>query len=307
MGAVEPALSSRQTPTAVNRTDVPVIAASFGLHALLLLLLPLVPHDPPRVPARRAVDTVQVAFSTPPKPLPPPPPPPPPELKVGAEAPLAGQGRPVRRAPETRVRETRRPAFVDKPAPTPARPARARPAARPAAVPPVAVPVQKTPTKSADRVATAAPPGERDGSPTSAGTRPRPDATDTGGGAPGRESTRERPGGDRNGTGTGDGTQGTGTTPSRGSGAGVSIAGLGNRQPIRQPLPSDPQVTVTLTAEIAVSPDGSVRFVRWVRRGDPGLQRQAEGSLSRWRFAALPAGAPQQEQRGQITFRFVAN
>jgi protein TonB len=83
------------------------------------------------------------------------------------------------------------------------------------------------------------------------------------------------------------------------------IDGL-NRQLLRGREPQyRERVNADITAEIAVSPGGDVTFRRWIRKGgSPALERAVLDALRAWRFDALPPGAPQTQQTGQVTFRF---
>ncbi len=84
-----------------------------------------------------------------------------------------------------------------------------------------------------------------------------------------------------------------------------NIEGL-NRDPLRAPLPeyTDP-INATIRMRIVVGPDGRVTGVFPVQMGgSPELQEEVQTILRQWRFNALPAGAPQEVQRGIVTFNF---
>ncbi len=84
-----------------------------------------------------------------------------------------------------------------------------------------------------------------------------------------------------------------------------SIEGL-NRQALRTPIPRNSANTVaTLRIEIVVAPDGAVTIGRWLQKGNATLEREVIDAVRRWRFTSLPPGAPQADQRGTVTFRFV--
>ena len=84
-----------------------------------------------------------------------------------------------------------------------------------------------------------------------------------------------------------------------------NIEGL-NRDPLRAPLPQyTEQVNATIRVQIVVGPDGRVTGVIPLRMGgSPELQDEVQRVLRQWRFNALPAGAPQENQRGVVTFTF---
>lgn len=203
------------------------------------------------------------------------PPPPEPELEqigtIEVEFGPVATGRPVQQAPE--------------PEPEPQRPA----PAPPERTPPVRTP-QVRPTPSPEAIRPTPPPQP---------TRPTPTP-------PAPSTNTERSGGSPDGsTGESSGRQGEGNTAERSSP--FSIEGL-NRSLRAQPLPRNVAGTLaTLTVEISVSPTGQTRIRRWIRRGNPDLEREVERAISNWRFNPLPDNAPQVDQQGRVTFRFTVN
>jgi len=273
-------------------------------HALLLLFVGL-PAPAATRTDRPRLDTIAVAFVEKPKP-----PAPKPRPLVPRAAPSAtGEGRRVvRRAPKPAVSETRRPAIAERRDPRPSTPAPSRENATRRHVPPVATPRTTPSEKPTEPVAAQTPP-RTDRPADGTGTRERPDATRDGGGRVGREGTTERTGGDPNGRdGAPPGVPGTGNDPARGTGGGVDLSGFAGRRLVSRPTPRNTAgVTVTLVAEICAAPDGDVRLSRWVRVGNPELQREAAATFARWRFAPLPSNVPQEAQCGRVSMRFVAN
>lgn len=82
------------------------------------------------------------------------------------------------------------------------------------------------------------------------------------------------------------------------------IEGL-DRDPERAPLPRYAEnVNARIQVQITVNPEG--RIVRRVplKKGSPKLEAAVMDALQRWRFNALPPGAPQENQTGTITFTF---
>lgn len=83
-----------------------------------------------------------------------------------------------------------------------------------------------------------------------------------------------------------------------------NIEGL-DRDPEFAPLPQYAEkVNARIRVQITVNPDG--RVVRRVplMKGNPQLESAVMEALQRWRFNALPPGAPQETQTGTITFTF---
>ncbi|MES3630726.1 MAG: TonB family protein [Longimonas sp.] len=82
------------------------------------------------------------------------------------------------------------------------------------------------------------------------------------------------------------------------------IEGL-NRDPQFAPLPPyNEQVNATVRVQITVDPRGNIIRRIPLQRGSPELDAAVMETLSRWRFNALPPGAPQENQTGVITFTF---
>jgi protein TonB len=83
-----------------------------------------------------------------------------------------------------------------------------------------------------------------------------------------------------------------------------NIEGL-DRNPEFAPLPAyTEQVNARIRVRITVNPEG--RIVRRIPliKGNPKLEAAVMDALQRWRFNALPPGAPQENQTGTITFTF---
>lgn len=325
--------------------DTSAILLSVALHALaLFVVVPgiarLVPAPPTPAPSR-PLDSLVAVDLTPPAPAPKPAPVPAPK-PTGTRLDAPEGSRTPARTPERAAAPAPTPRRTTTPKPVehaaPPRRVEPRPKAdtpprtpRPTPTPPNPTPAPKPRTPAPT---TPAPPSrsvtpERTRQPVQS-PRPTPNATPSEGTRPGSGSEGDgqrgtaNPGsGSRSGNGTtpngqngteGDrgahergGTPGGSGTADGGTG-GFNIEGLGGRRLLRRALPTnDEGVTVTLAAEILVAPDGSVRLGRWVQRGNPTLQRRAEAALAGWRFAALPAAAPQETQRGVVRFRFVAN
>ncbi|GMQ80658.1 MAG: energy transducer TonB [Rhodothermia bacterium] len=82
------------------------------------------------------------------------------------------------------------------------------------------------------------------------------------------------------------------------------IEGL-NRVPVSTPLPVySEQVNAIIQVRIVVDPQG--RLIRRIPllKGNASLEKAVMDALLRWRFNPLPANAPQENQTGQVTFRF---
>lgn len=98
------------------------------------------------------------------------------------------------------------------------------------------------------------------------------------------------------------GDPGTGTQEE--ASAPYNIEGL-DRDPEFAPLPEyTEKVNARIRVQITVNPEG--RIVRRIplRKGNPKLESAAMDALQRWRFNALPPGAPQDNQTGTVTFTF---
>jgi len=115
------------------------------------------------------------------------------------------------------------------------------------------------------------------------------------------EGADEQESDDESGAETGDPGEGADEQKS----APYNIEGL-NRDPITAPLPQyTDKVDATTSFIIRVGPDGRVVGLIPARMGgSPELQNEVKRVLNRWRFNALPPGAPQEIQRGTITFTF---
>ncbi len=115
--------------------------------------------------------------------------------------------------------------------------------------------------------------------------------------------------GDRRGT-TGDlnADQGTSRDSDRSAPFVLEWEGDIDRQPLTNPLPSyTSEVEAIITVRFTVRPDGTVGRIQPLRRTDPDLENEVIRTLRSWRFNRLPSTAPQTEQSGTITFRFVLN
>lgn len=327
--------------TPVRNTSA--VLLSVALHVLaLLVVVPgiarLVPNPSPAPPSRPLDSLIAVDLTPPPAPKPVPVPRPAPSgaslnAPEGRRAPARTPGGEAAPAPTPRRTTTPKP--VERAAPP--RRVEPRPKAdtpprtpRPTPTPPNPTPAPKprTTTPTTPAPPSRSVPPERTRQPAQT-PRPTPNATPSTGTRPGSGSEGDgqrgtaNPGsGSRSGNGTTPGGQ-SGTEGERGAyqrggtpggtgtddgTSGFSVSGLDGRRLVRSAKPTnDEGVTVTLVAEIVVAPNGTVRFGRWIRRGNPVLQRETEAVIARWRYAALPAAAPQNPQTGTITFRFVAN
>lgn len=100
--------------------------------------------------------------------------------------------------------------------------------------------------------------------------------------------------------------QGTTNDPVRSAPYQLEWEGDISRQPHINPLPNyTVDVEAVITVRFSVRPDGTVGRVQPLRRTDPDLENEVIRTLRTWRFNRLPSGAPQVEQFGVITFRFV--
>lgn len=76
---------------------------------------------------------------------------------------------------------------------------------------------------------------------------------------------------------------------------------------LQQYIPQYPQglqKEAVVKIRFAVLPDGTVRNMIPVKKGDPVLEEITMKSLARWRFNPLPPGAEQKNIEGIITFRY---
>jgi len=100
--------------------------------------------------------------------------------------------------------------------------------------------------------------------------------------------------------------QGTGNETEKSAPYELNWDGDLERDPTFQPLPentSDTEATITIRFE--VRPDGTIGRLIPLKKMNPELEREVMRTLRSWRFSKLPSRAPQQVQRGTITFRFV--
>jgi len=102
--------------------------------------------------------------------------------------------------------------------------------------------------------------------------------------------------------GDAEGDPGTGATEEKT--APYNIEGL-DRDPVFAPIPDyTANVSARIRVRITVDPQGQiVRRVPLIK-GNPQLEASVMQALQRWRFNALPSGAPQETQTGIITFTF---
>lgn len=83
-----------------------------------------------------------------------------------------------------------------------------------------------------------------------------------------------------------------------------NIEGL-DRDPEFAPLPAyAEQVNARIRVQITVNPEGRIVKRIPLIKGNPKLEAAVMDALQRWRFNALPPGAPQESQTGTITFTF---
>lgn len=243
------------------------LGSSVGFHALLLLLMGFQVLRPPAVPEQ-------------------------PPGMIEVEYGVVAQGRAVRPAPEKRDQEEDQPEEVKQPEKP------RTPVAPPREAKPVNLPRPRQPVRDPDKVQTSNAQNtspQRQNNPTPV-EQPRPQ--------PESEPVRPLGSGDPQGTGgAADGDQGTATDQRRSSP--FSIAGL-NREVISSPLPRNVvNGNSTIRIRFWVDPEGKVTRTSIVQKGNPQLEQEALNALRRWRFSRLPAAAPQEEQAGVITFRFV--
>lgn len=83
-----------------------------------------------------------------------------------------------------------------------------------------------------------------------------------------------------------------------------NIEGL-NRDRLSGQLPQyTEKVNATIKVRITVDPQGRVVRRLPLMKGNPSLERAVMEALTNWRFNALPANAPQENQTGIVTFNF---
>ncbi len=73
--------------------------------------------------------------------------------------------------------------------------------------------------------------------------------------------------------------------------------------PPKLPLLSD----VTIKVKVVVDPDGYVKSVDFLKKGDPTAERSVRNVLFQWRFEPLKKNIKPHLEEGIITFRFVVN
>lgn len=77
---------------------------------------------------------------------------------------------------------------------------------------------------------------------------------------------------------------------------------------LQQPLPENTtNREATITMRFEVRPNGTVGRIIPIRKMDPDLETEVMNMLKAWKFTRLPSGAPQTNQWGRITFRFLVN
>lgn len=102
----------------------------------------------------------------------------------------------------------------------------------------------------------------------------------------------------------GDETGDPGTGTQEEASAPYNIEGL-DRDPQRAPLPDyTEKVNARIRVQITVNPEGRIIRRFPLQKGNPQLESAVMDALQRWRFNALPPGAPQENQTGTITFTF---
>jgi len=109
-------------------------------------------------------------------------------------------------------------------------------------------------------------------------------------------------------TGKVDADQGVGNQKEKAAPFNLNIEGI-DRDPLVQPLPSNNGgYQGTLILKFEVTPGGRVTNIIPLRKsGSPEIDREVISTINNWRFSRLPSEAPQQNQKGIITFRFVVN
>lgn len=103
--------------------------------------------------------------------------------------------------------------------------------------------------------------------------------------------------------GTGLGQKGTGTGAGLGFGD-IEWGGGGNRSVVQKKLPKYPpgvNTAAQIRIRFVVSPDGTVKSMLPLQKGDPLLEKAAMDALRQWRFNPLKE---QKEMFGIITFTF---
>jgi protein TonB len=99
------------------------------------------------------------------------------------------------------------------------------------------------------------------------------------------------------------GEAGTSNEPERSSP--FQIEGL-NRTPVSTPAPIyAEQVNAVIRVRIVVDPQGHIVQRIPLIKGNARLEEAVMDALQSWRFNPLPSNAPQENQTGQVTFRFM--
>ncbi|MCG8373178.1 MAG: hypothetical protein MI700_06575 [Balneolales bacterium] len=107
-------------------------------------------------------------------------------------------------------------------------------------------------------------------------------------------------------TGDTDSDQGVGNDDEKSAPYELRWEGDLERAPMVQPLPTNNANTeATITVRFEVRPNGTVGRIIPLRKMNPELETEVMSTLRTWRFSRLPSGAPQTNQWGVITFRFV--
>lgn len=102
-------------------------------------------------------------------------------------------------------------------------------------------------------------------------------------------------------TGPAAGTGGTGVSPL------IDWTGGVTRQRIAGGMPGFPEGQhreMQIVARFVVAPDGQIRDITLVRKGDPRYEERVLAAMRGWRFNRLPAGVEQADQTGKATFLF---
>lgn len=100
--------------------------------------------------------------------------------------------------------------------------------------------------------------------------------------------------------------QGTGTDENKSAPFSLKWEGDIERSPQVQPLPNfNEDLEAVITIRFEVRPDGTVGRMIPTKKMNPNLESEVLKTLRAWRFSRLPSGVPQKVQWGTITFRFV--
>ncbi|MFC1554345.1 hypothetical protein ACFL7D_06905 [candidate division KSB1 bacterium] len=82
----------------------------------------------------------------------------------------------------------------------------------------------------------------------------------------------------------------------------------GNRQVVTEKIPVFPEgiyKEVKLSFKIEVLPDGSIKNILPLQKGEATLESITKTALKQWMFSKLEKSAPQENQYGTIKFRFI--